>query len=180
MICLDEIGRIGFVQDVYDSEGLLLVVKYALPDVMAFLIRERGAEQAEKDLRDIGEMICDRMLMVWEPENTDPIQVLKEMKKKFFKKSKQIKGKVLERFGGAPSKIKIIDKDCPVCPTRGEEFEISEIHYCTSISSFIESILNHLIKSKRTPYTQVSCKTIASVGSGDAQCEMIIKLKYGG
>ena len=177
---MDELGRIGYVQDVFDSDGLLLVVKYALPDVMAFLIHERGAEQAEKDLRDIGNTICERMLMVWEPENTDPIKLLKEIKKKFFKKSKQIKGKVLDRFGGAPAKIKIIDKDCPVCPTRGEEFEISEIHYCTSISGFIESILNSLIKANRTPYTQASCKTTASVGSGDKHCEMIIELKYGG
>ena len=180
-MALDEPGRIGNVEDVFNTDGLLLVVKYALPDVMAFLINKRGAEQAVKDLQDIGAIVAQRMLLIWKPDNTDPIKLLKEIKKKFFKKSKQIKGKVLEKFGGAPSKILIRDRDCPVCPEqKGEEIEISEIHYCTAISGFVDGVLKQLIKEKRTPYTQANCKTVASVGSGQKECEMIIDLKYGG
>ncbi|MHA1266827.1 MAG: hypothetical protein ACTSRS_16440 [Candidatus Helarchaeota archaeon] len=168
------------IKEIFNSEGLLMVVKFALPDVMAFLINKRGAEQAEKDLRDIGEMIAERMLRVWHPETADPIKLLKEIKKSFFKKTKQIKAQVLERYGGAPSKILIRDRDCPVCPDpSGEEFEISEIHYCTAISGFVEAILKWLIANKYTAYTAASCRTIASVGSGQEACEMIIELKYG-
>lgn len=174
-------ARIGNIQDVYHSDGLLMVVKYALPDVMGFLMTNRSVIQAEQDLRDIGKTIADRMLMVWKPQSSDPIKVLKEIKTKFFKGSKQIKGKILEKFGSAPAKILIREYDCPVCPEKtAEEFKVTEIHYCTSISGFLEGILNYLIKNKRTTYTAASCKTVASVGSGAKTCDMLIELKYGG
>jgi hypothetical protein len=178
---MTDLEQLDDIREVFNSEGLLLVVKYALPDVMAFLLNTRGLEQAEQDLRDIGHTIAERMLVIWQPESGDPIKVLKEIKKKFFKKTKQIKAKILEKFGGAPSKILIRDKDCPVCPEqKGEELKVSEIHYCTSISGFVETILNWLIEHKRTTYTGVTCKTVASVGSGHDACDMIIDLKYGG
>lgn len=173
--------QIEDIREVFNSEGLLMVVKYALPDVMGFLLSKRGPEQAEKDLRDIGKTIAERMLKVWQPETGDPIKLLKEIKKKFFKKSKQIKAKILDKFGGAPSKILIRDKDCPVCPElAGEEFQVSEIHYCSSIAGFVETILKWLIQNKYTNYTGVTCTTVASIGSGNDSCDMIIELKYGG
>jgi len=172
--------RIGDIQSVYKAQGLLMTVKYSLPDVMGFILNKRGAEQAEKDFRDIGRTIAERMLMVWEPKSTEPAEILNEIKKKFFH-GKKIKAKVLERFGKAPSKILIRESECPVCPEKkGEELEVSEVHYCSSISGFTEAILNHLIEKKLTLYTQASCKTVASVGSGDKYCDMIIELKYGG
>lgn len=172
----------GTIQKIFEADGLLTTVKYALPDVIAFLISKRGTEQAEKDLIDIGKMIAERMLIIWKPQNNDPIKLLKEIKKKFFKKTKEPKGKVLEKYRDGPSKILIRDRDCPVCPEKGkgEEVEVSEIHYCTAISGFVEAVLNYLIRNKLAPYTQASCKTIASVGSGHDACEMIIDLKYGG
>lgn len=172
----------GTIQKIFEADGLLTTVKYALPDVMAFLISERGVVQAEKDLLAIGKMTAERMLIIWKPRNSNPIKLLKEIKKGFFKKTKEPKGKILERFGGAPSKILIRDRDCPVCPEKGagEEVEVSQIHYCTAISGFVEAVLNYLIQNKLAPYTQASCKTVASVGSGHKYCEMLIDLKYGG
>ncbi len=176
---MQDTGRIGNIQDIFEKQGLLMVVKYALPDVLGFLLAERGVAQTEKDLRDIGEIIAERMLLVWNPSASDPIKLLKEIKKKFFKKSKQIKGKILEKFYRGPKKILIIDKDCPVCPQgHGEEVQISGVHYCTAISGFVEALLKHLIQEGRTPYADVSCKTVASVGSGAKQCEMLIELEY--
>jgi len=172
--------RIGNIQDVYKAQGLLMVVKYSLPDVMGFILKKRGPEQAEKDLRDIGKTIAERILMVWKPKSTNPVEVLNEIKKKFFS-GKKVRGEVLERFGKAPSKILIHEKDCPVCPEeKGEELEVSQVHYCSAISGFTEALLNYLVSTKQTLYTKASCKTVASVGSGDKDCQMLIELKYGG
>jgi hypothetical protein len=177
---LRNFGIIGNIHYIYKAQGLLMVVKYALPDVIGFILNKRGPEQAEKDLRDIGKTIAERMLMVWKPKSTNPVEILNEVKKKFFS-GKKVRGQVLERFGKAPSKILIHEKDCPVCPEkRGEEVEISQIHYCSAIAGFTETLLNTLASTKQTQYTKASCKTVASVGSGDKECQMLIELKYGG
>ncbi len=175
---MQKVTRIGNIEDIYKCQGLLMTVQYALPDVMAFLLKERGAIKAEKDLQDIGRVIAKRMLMVWTPKNVDPISVSKEMKKKFFKGTKMPKAKIIEKYYRGPRKILLSDKDCPVCPKKSEEIEISELHYCTAISSFTETILNHLIENKLTPYAKATCKTVASVGSGADHCDMLIELEY--
>lgn len=173
-------GRIGNIKDVYDAQGLLMVVKYSLPDVMGFILKKRGPEQAGKDLRDIGKTIAERILMVWEPKSTEPVEVLNEIKKKFFS-GKKVRGEILERFGKAPSKILIHERDCPVCPEKkGEELEVSQLHYCSAIAGFTEALLNHLVGTRQTLYSKAICTTVASVGSGDKECQMLIELKYGG
>lgn len=178
---LRNFGVIGNIHYIYKAKGLLMVVKYALPDVIGFILSKRGPEQAEKDLRDIGKTIAERILMVWKPKNPrNIVEVLNEIKQKFFS-GKKVRGEVLKQFGKVPSTILIHEKDCPVCPEkRREEVEVSQVHYCSAIAGFTETLLNHLASSKLTVYTSASVKTVASVGSGDKECQMLIELKYGG
>ena len=171
--------RIGKIQDLYEAQVSLMVAVRSLPEVVGFLVSRRGPEQAEEDLRDIGNTILKRILMVWSPKNTKPFKVFKELMHKFFG-NKKLKGKVEERIDGMPSKIIVRDYNCPLCPSKKvEELEVSEIHYCIAISGFLEGILNHLVEYKVVPFTKAKCNTVASVGSGDKYCEHIINLEYG-
>ena len=171
--------RIGKIEDLFHAQVNAMVATRALPEVMAFLLEKRGAEQAQKDLYDIGGLIAERMLMVWTPKNVRPYKLAKELMDTFFN-NRKLKGKVAERHSnGKPSKIIIRDFNCPLCP-REEEVEVSQIHYCISVSGFVEAILNHLIETGRTDYTKATVETVASVGSGFSWCEHVINLEYEG
>ena len=170
--------RIGNIQDLFEAKVSLMVAVRSLPEVVGFLVSKRGPEQAEEDLRDIGNIILQRILMVWSPKNRKPFKVFKELMQKFFG-NKKLKGKVEERIDGMTSKIIVRDYNCPLCPSKkGEELEVSEIHYCVAISGFLEGTLNHLIEYKVVPFTKAKCRTVASRGSGDEYCEHIINIEY--
>ncbi len=169
---------LGDTQDLFNAKVNMMVSKRALPDVVAFLIGKRGAKQAEEDLRDIAKIITQRLLVAWMPKERKPYKVFKEMMNTFFNNNK-IKGKILERRNKRPSKIALRDYNCPICPEqRGEEVEISEIHYCIAISGTMEGIFGHLIDSDLVPYTHVQCQTVKSKGSGDKYCEHHLTLKF--
>ena len=178
---MENSGIIGNPEDLFKSEVSTMIARRSLPEVVGFLVAKRGAQQAELDLRDISRMITDRMLMVWKPKHIKPFQIVKEMMKLFFG-NKKIKGKVTERIDGRPTQILIRDHDCPICPEKkgDEELEVLEIHYCTSVAGFIESIIHWLMDRDYVPYTKVTCNTVKSVGSGDNHCEHVIDIEYGG
>ena len=172
--------RIGKIEDLYDAKVALFIVQRALPEVIGFLVNKRGPEQAERDLRDIGNTIAQRILMVWSPKTPKPFQIVKDLMR-IFLGNKKLKGKVVERINGNPSKIIIRDYDCPLCPEQKKEvLEVSVIHYCVSVSGFAEYIFNHLIENRVAPYTKAKCNTVKSVGSGDKWCEHVITLEYEG
>lgn len=174
------VTRIGNPQDLFESQVSTMVARRSFPEVVGFLVSKRGAEQAEQDLRDIARIIVERMLLVWIPKKHKPFEIVKEMMKLFFGNTK-VKGKVLEKFQGRPSKIAIRDHDCPICPEqKGEELEVTEIHYCTPVAGFVEAVIQYLMDQDLVPYTKVKCSTVKSVGSGDKHCEHIIDLTYGG
>ncbi len=179
MVFVESTTRIGNVQDLFDAQVNQMVAKRALPEVVAFLVTRRGIEQAKKDLRDIASTITQRLLLVWIPKSKKPFKIIKEMMNLFFGNNK-IKGKVLERINGKPSKIAIRDSNCPICPEKkGEEVIIKDIHYCVPISGAIESILSYMIQNKLVPFTNVSCQTVKSTGSGDPYCEHLVIIEYG-
>lgn len=168
------------MEDLLGSKALLMPIKRSSPEIIGFLIAKRGAEQAEKDLYDIGGLIAQRVLMVWSPKKTEPFKVFKEAGRKFFG-NKKIKKRVLERINGRDSKISVQDRKCPVCPTeKGQELEeqLKEINHCVMISGFIEAILKHLIETQPVPYNEIKCETVKSISSGDDYCEHIITIKY--
>jgi predicted hydrocarbon binding protein len=172
--------NIGKIEDLFNAKVSLLVVRRALPEVIGFLVNKRGPEQAERDLRDIGNIIAQRMLMVWSPKTPKPFQIIKDLMR-IFLGNKKLKGKIVERAKGQPLKIVIRDYDCPLCPElKKEALEVSVIHYCVAVSGFVESVLNHLIEHKVAPYTKAKCNTVKSVGSGDKFCEHVITLEYEG
>ena len=180
---LEHLAWIGNPEALFNSKVSTMVVQRALPDVVGFLIGKRGPQQAEQDLRDISRIITQRMLLVWQPKSKKPYQIVKEMMGLFFG-NKKVKGKVIERNpkDKRPTKIIIRDRDCPICPEKkGEELEeVTEIHYCVAVAGFIEAVIRHLMDSDLVPYTNVVCKTVKSVGSGDKHCEHHIDLEYGG
>jgi hypothetical protein len=112
--------QIGDLHDLLGNKVAMLVAKRTLPEVVGFLIKRRGAEQAEKDLREIGSAIAHRILTVWQPKNIDPYRLFKEAMSKFFG-NKKIKEKVLEKMDGKPTKISIQDHNCPLCPEKKRE-----------------------------------------------------------
>ena len=169
---------LGNIQDLYEANVNMMVAKRALPDVVAFLIDQRGAAQAEQDLKDIARIITQRLFLAWYPKSRTPFKIFQEMMRIFFG-NKKIKGKVLERKNGKPSKIAIRDYNCPICPDKkkGEEVKVSEIHYCIAISGTMEGVISYLISENAIPYMSVSCTTTKSVGSGDDLCEHILSLE---
>ncbi|NVM52947.1 MAG: hypothetical protein HWN66_04530 [Candidatus Helarchaeota archaeon] len=172
--------RIGNIEELFKSKVSDIVARRSLPDVVGFLVNKRGPEQAEKDLRDIARIITERMLMVWKPKGRKPFNLFKEMMNLFFG-NKKVKGRVIERMNKRPTKIVIRDFNCPICPEKTkEDLEVPEIHYCTPVSGFVETMIKHLMNQDIVPYTKVTCNTVASVGSGDKYCEHIIDLEYGG
>lgn len=176
---MDSTTRIGKPQDLFEAQVNQMVCKRALPEVVAFLHTKRG-DRAKEDLRDIARIITDRLLQVWTPKSNQPFKVIKEMMDLFFG-NKKIKGRVLERINGKPTKIAIRDYNCPICPDRkgGEEVEIKGIHYCVAISGAIESMLTYLIVNKVVSCSNAKCETVKSTGSGDEYCEHILLLDYG-
>ncbi len=177
---MENSGIIGNPEDLFKSQVSMMVAKRALPEVVGFLVAKRGAEQAERDLRDISAIITQRMLMVWKPKNLKPFQIVKEMMALFFG-NKKIKGKVTTRIDKRPTQIVIRDHGCPICPEqKGEELEVTELHYCTPVAGFIEAAINYLMEKDYVPYTKVTCNTVKSVGSGDKHCEHVIDIEYGG
>ena len=176
---MDITTRIGNIQDLYEAQVNQMVAKRALPEVVAYLFKNRGPDQAKKDLRDIASIITKRLLLVWIPRSRKPFNVIKEMMRVFFG-NKKIKGKVLERLNGKPSKIAIRDYNCPICSDKkGEEVIISGIHFCVPVSGAMEAALTYLIENKLALFTKVNCETVKSIGSGDTYCEHILTLEYG-
>jgi predicted hydrocarbon binding protein len=175
---LDSTTRIGNIQELFDAQVNMMVSKRALPEVIAFLITHRGVEQAEEDLRDIARIITQRLLLVWVPKSMKPFKMFKEMMQLFFG-NKKVKGKVLERDNKKPVKIAIRDYNCPICPDqKGEEVEVSGLHYCVAVSGTMNAIFDHMIENNLVPYSKADCRTVKSVGSGDEYCEHIITVEY--
>ena len=170
--------RIGNPQVLFESQVSTMVARRSLPEVVGFLVSKRGPEQAERDLRDISRIITERMLLVWTPKKHKPFEIVKEMMKLFFGNNK-VKGKVIEKIKGRPKKIAVRDHDCPICPEKkGEELEVTEIHYCVPVAGFIESIIQYLMDKDLVPYTKVSCKTVKSVGSVSPLCILRFQADY--
>jgi hypothetical protein len=175
---VDNETRIGNIQDLFEAQVNMMVNKHALPEVVAFLITHRGAEQAEQDLRDIARIITERLLLAWVPKSHKPFKIFKETMQLFFG-NKKLKGRVLERFGKKPKKIAVRDYNCPICPdNKGEVVEISDVHYCVVVSGTMNTIFDYLITNNLVPYVKADCQTVKSVGLGDEYCEHIINIKY--
>ncbi|MDD1777220.1 MAG: hypothetical protein LUQ65_03555 [Candidatus Helarchaeota archaeon] len=170
--------RIGNAQDLFDLQVNQLVAKRAFPEVVAFLYKTRGPEQAREDLRKIASLIMQHFLLVWTPRSNKPFEIVKEMMQ-FFGKHK-IKWKVLEQTNGQPLTVAIRDNHCPICPDKKvEEVVVKKVHYCVAVSGSIEVVFNYLVQKKLVSFTKAKCETVKSTGSGDAYCEHILTLEYG-
>jgi len=146
-----------------------LLIKMYYPNVIAFLSKKVGFEEAKGRVFRIGQESARDMLKVTAPK----IKNIKTMVEYWFKLMWHAK----------PSKIKvkkekdktiyeIIDKKCGVCDP---ETELEGVKMpCISISGYLDACMEYI--SKISDIGSYKVQTVKSVAMGDSYCEHHIEI----
>ena len=142
-----------------------LLLQTVYPEIVSFLKRNMETEHVIQILKDIGYTCASTIAKEWRPQGKTVQDMVKDIYKFIFDNTKI---KIITTESG---NIRILDPECRLC---WEGLEETEINYCSTISSFIEKIIN----DTRASYVflpKIKANTIRSKATGAEICEHIIE-----
>jgi len=141
------------------------------PNVITFLIKNVGPDEAKQRIFRIGQEVGREMLKIWDPKTTDIKKMILKWYKLMWNSTKYVKVKKIKEKDREI--YRIIDKKCGVCDpeTTIEGLEMP----CVSIDGYLDACLEYI--SARTPLSSYKVQTIRSIAMGDPYCEHEIEIK---
>jgi predicted hydrocarbon binding protein len=148
-----------------------LLIKMYYPNVVTYLAKNLGPEEATARLFQIGQEIGRKLLEIRAPKSTDVKKLVKQWYKIMWNSTKGLSIKEINRNG----KIlyKVVDKKCGVCDpeTVIEGLKVP----CSSIAGYLDACMEYL--SKKVTISSYKVQTVKSVSTGDPYCEHHIEVE---
>ena len=150
-----------------------LLIKMYYPNVLSFLVKKVGFEQAKTRIFQIGQETGREMLKVWDPKTKDVKTLILKWYKLMWNKNKNVKITMAEE--NRKIIYHIIDKKCNVCEP---ELIIEGLQVpCVSMAGNFDACMEYL--AKILPIQSFQVQTVKSLATGDPYCEHQIELVRG-
>ena len=168
MTFLDEQERIMKMHSKMYIGNLLIKMYY--PNVITFLVKQVGAEEARKRLYQVGQQVGRELLRIRKPKTTDIKKMISGFFKFMWNTTKNIKIKKIKEKDRLI--YRITDNKCGICDpeTAIEGVDVP----CVSVDGYLDACLEYI--SKTTPIPAYKIQTLKSVATGDEYCEHQIEI----
>jgi len=142
-----------------------LLIKMYYPNIITFLAKYLGAEEAAERLFQIGLEVGRKLLEIRDPKTTDIKKVIERFYKIMWNSTKGLKIKQSKQ--GNKTIFQVIDKACGICDP---ETAIEDLHVpCRSIAGYLAACMEYL--SNKKALQSFNVYTVKSVSIGNSYCE---------